>query len=269
LPAHIGAMKNCKATCEVGCGAAVMLEQQSEGSTVVRVQCGVGPPGSRHAFFVYVHNQRGGGFHPIETWYFLIEAFECTEIVARVGESTEMLLPDCMRGCLEVWTSHPMLTWDKGSSLCWAPRGTGMSRVMLTARMPGAGRVRSALVECEGRPSAVRHSYIVTVLPLLETAVELSYTSPFREGKQLQVCTDRTDVLRLTPGTGALWFEPHEEKDLGVRVKPLTAGSELVAMLFVNDEHGKTLDCFAIKVACGSDQGHGYANNRPPPIAIE
>ena len=249
LPAKI------KIETEAGSGAASSLlppttSEQDDTRGHVRLSWGVGGKGSRQRFFVHIFSEENGGFDPIETWQVLTEAYEAGEVTAMIGESSQLALPKEMRGALEVWTSDSSLKWNGASGLIFNPHGLGTRQIIVSARMPGRGVARSALLECMGCPARVRQTYEVIVQPDRATHIELSYTSPYREGTLLVVSTNQPRLLSLSPQDGRQWFEAHEEADLGISVRSLPSGTSFSALIFLNDSHDRTVDCFAVHVSC-------------------
>jgi len=247
IPSYLGS--SLKVEAEFGSGSAAVIEGES-----LRLKYGVNSPGERDSFLVYFYSEEEGGFHPVETWQVYVESFDTGEAKGSVGETRTMQLPAEMRGALEVWTSHQGLTWDGGATMQWTPEATVEALpVLVSARMPGPGRVRSRLISCTASSPPVRATYQLTVEPNIETEVDLPYKSPYREGTVLTVSTDRPDALILTPTDGEICFGPHEERQLGISVKSRPAqGGSFTGFVFINDERGRSVDCFAIQVSCGS-----------------
>jgi len=235
--------------------------EAGEGRMQLRVSMQNGARGTRQTALVHLyHGEEAFHFDGspaiLETWQLLVEAVaHGGEVTARVGESSQHVLPNELRGALEVWTSHPDLRWDGAAALVWQPRAVGVAsvQVLVTARMAGHTPMRKVLIEgCTVEPR-ISHVEKVVLKAGTSQTIRIPFSNPQAEDACFTIQIDRQDAIHVRglQDDGGLWLHALEQIFLEVEIRPRKHGTDTTALLFVNDRCKNamtTIDCFQIDI---------------------
>lgn len=113
------------------------------------------------------------------------------------------------------------------------------------------GSAVRVLLECSVEKASIDHDFVVHVTENVVTAVEFEYSNTSLHSKVLRISTDRPDLLDFDNSDTLVSLNGGATLLLNVTVRPLACKRHrrpLVALVYINDERDKTLQCNAFHI---------------------